>query len=99
MNIKTDKKGDKLTVILEGELDTQSAPELEGVFKAALPDINALDVDFKYCDYVSSAGLRVLLSTFQKLEARACPMKLLNVGGGFKDVLKITHMDEIFGVK
>ena len=60
--------------------------------------MKALTLDFKECDYVSSAGLRVLLATFKKMKAEKGSMQLSNVGENFLDVLKNTGLNAVFGI-
>ena len=60
--------------------------------------MKALTLDFAQCDYVSSAGLRVLLATFKQMKAAKGSMKLSNVGENFLDVLQNTGLDAVFGV-
>ena len=60
--------------------------------------MKALTLDFKECDYVSSAGLRVLLATFKQMKAAKGTMALANVGENFRDVLENTGLDAVFGI-
>ena len=60
--------------------------------------MKALTLDFKECDYVSSAGLRVLLATFKQMKASKGSMELVNVGENFLDVLRNTGLDAVFGL-
>ena len=98
MNLTTEKNGTALTVHLSGELNTLTAPELTALLNKELGGVNALTLDFKACDYVSSAGLRVLLATFKQMKAAKGSMALANVGENFMDVLKNTGLDAVFGV-
>ena len=98
MTLTTDKNGTALTVRLSGELNTLTAPELSALLNKELGGVKALTLDFKECDYVSSAGLRVLLATFKKMKAAKGSMQLSNVGENFLDVLKNTGLDAVFGI-
>ena len=98
MKLTTEKNGTALTVRLSGELNTLTAPELSALLNKELTGVNALTLDFKECDYVSSAGLRVLLATFKQMKATRGSMELANVGENFMDVLKNTGLDAVFGV-
>ncbi len=60
--------------------------------------MKALTLDFTGCDYVSSAGLRVLLATFKLMKAAGGTMKLSNVGENFMDVLQNTGLDAVFDI-
>ena len=96
MKLSTQKNGSELTVILSGELNTLTAPELSALLNESLPGVNALTLDFAECDYVSSAGLRVLLATFKKLKSEKGSMSLKNVGENFKEVLENTGLYAVF---
>ena len=98
MNLTTEKNGTELTVRLSGELNTLTAPELSALLDKELDGVQALTLDFAECDYVSSAGLRVLLGTFKQMKAEKGSMALANVGENFRDVLENTGLDAVFGV-
>ena len=98
MKLTTEKNGTALTVHLSGELNTLTAPELSALLNQELGGVKALTLDFKECDYVSSAGLRVLLATFKQMKAAKGTMALANVGENFRDVLENTGLDAVFGI-
>ncbi len=98
MTLTTDKNGTNLTVRLNGELNTLTAPELSALLTKELGGVQALTLDFTECDYVSSAGLRVLLATFKQMKAAKGSMSLANVGENFRDVLENTGLDAVFGI-
>lgn len=98
MNLTTEKNGTELTVRLSGELNTLTAPELAALLDKELDGVQALTMDFAECDYVSSAGLRVLLGTFKQMKAADGDMRLTNVGENFMDVLENTGLDSVFGI-
>ena len=81
MNIRKTMEGNKLAVALEGRLDTTTSPQLEGELKSDLEDAAALVLDFEKLEYISSAGLRVLLSA----------QKIMNTKGG----MKVTHVNDV----
>ncbi|MBR4376622.1 MAG: STAS domain-containing protein [Spirochaetia bacterium] len=89
----------KQTIALSGELNTLTSPELSAAINAQIDKITALVLDFNDCDYVSSAGIRVLLSTFKTLKQKKASMKLINVGENFKDVLESTCLDGVFDIE
>ena len=97
MTLTTEKNGTQLTVHLSGELNTVTAPELSGLLDKELGGVKALTLDFAECDYVSSAGLRLLLATFKQMRAANGSMALANIGENFRDVLKNTGLDAVFG--
>ena len=98
MKLTTDKNGTALTVRLSGELNTLTAPELSALLNRELDGVQNLTLDFAECDYVSSAGLRVLLAAFKQMKALKGSMGLSNVGENFMDVLQNTGLDAVFGV-
>ena len=98
LEMKTKKEGSTFSVTLNGELNTLTAPELKALLDDNLQDTELLILDFSGCDYVSSAGLRVLLNTFKVLTARNAQMKLQNIGPNLADLLKLTELDVVFGI-
>ena len=99
LELTTKKEGAALTVALNGELNTLTAPELKTVLEEIYAETDALYLDFAGCDFVSSAGLRVLLSTYKIMKAKNGTMELLNIGPNFSEVLNITGLDAVFDVK
>lgn len=98
MELTAEKKGATLTVHLTGELNTLTAPKLSALLEKELGGVQSLTLDFKECDYVSSAGLRVLLGTFKQMKTAGGDMHLANVGENFMDVLQNTGLDAVFNV-
>lgn len=96
MKLTTEKNGTELTVRLCGELNAMTAPELSALLDKELPGVQSLTLDYAECDYVSSAGLRVLLATFKQMKATKGTMRLVNVGVNFMDVLQNTGLDAVF---
>ena len=82
---------------LEGRLDTNTSPELEKELNGTLEDITELTMDFAALDYISSAGLRVLLST-QKAMAKKGEMKVTNVNDTIMDIFEMTGFTEILTI-
>ena len=78
MNILQEKNGNALTIALEGRLDTMTAPELEAVLGNALKGVTELTFDFEKLEYISSAGLRVLLAAQMTMNAQGT-MKVLHI--------------------
>lgn len=99
MKLTTEKNGTALTIHLSGELNTLTAPELSALLDKELGGVQALTLNFAECDYVSSAGLRILLATFKKMKASKGSMALANVGENFMDVLSNTGLDAVFDIQ
>ena len=98
MNINTAAQGSKLTISLEGRLDTGSAPQLEGVLKEKLRGVTALEMDFAQLAYISSAGLRVLLSAM-KLMKKQGSMVVRNVNETVMEVFEITGFADMLTIE
>ena len=81
MNITKAQSGTVMTIALEGRLDTMTAPELEKEISALPEDVSGLTMDFSKLEYISSAGLRVLLAAHKRFAA--------------KDGMQVTHVNEI----
>lgn len=94
MTIKRKVNASTMTVAVDGRIDTATAPEFEKGVKPYLEGIHELILDFKGVDYISSAGLRVLLS-LQKMMTVQGGMKLINVNEAVCDVFEVTGFDEI----
>ena len=94
MKINQNKEAEKITLAIEGRLDTMTAPELEKVLDAALSEATELVLDMTNLEYVSSAGLRVILKA-QKVMARKGAMKLVGVNESVMEVFEITGFSDI----
>ena len=86
-----------LRVTLEGRLDTNTAPQLEAELKTSLSGITELELDFSGLEYISSAGLRVLLAA-QKTMSRQGKMTIRNVNETIMEVFEITGFVEILTI-
>ena len=98
MTIKQKKDGSALTVALEGRLDTLTSPQLEAALKEALADVTALTFDFAALEYVSSAGLRVLLSTQKTMNAQG-KMTVKNVNETVAEIFEVTGFSDILTIE
>ncbi len=99
MELKTEKNGNALYIFLSGELNTLTAPQLSSLLDTELPGAQTLTLDFTECDYVSSAGIRVLLATLKKIKAAKGKMTLRHVGEIFMEVLENTGLDAVFDME
>jgi len=98
MNI-TVKTNDSMAVIsLEGRLDTVSSPDLEAVLEKMPENVNSIEFDFARLDYVSSAGLRVLLSTQKKFKQVGGHMSIANICPTVQEVFDITGFTDILSI-
>lgn len=96
MKITKQLNGNTLQIALEGRLDTTTAPELEKEIKN-LDGVNALVLDFSKLDYISSAGLRVLLSAHKTMNNRG-GMKVVNVNEIVSEVFEVTGFSDILNI-
>ena len=98
MEIEKNYDGSSLLLSVRGRLDTTTAPELDSVVKTALIEIKLLTLDFAGVDYVSSAGLRVLLSA-QKLMNKQGKMVIKNVSQDIQEIFRMTGFNNIFSIE
>ena len=98
MNIKKTQNADKMIVALEGRLDTTTAPQLETELKADMEGISELVLDFEKLDYISSAGLRVLLSA-QKVMMKKGGMKITNANETVMEIFEVTGFSDILDIE
>jgi anti-sigma B factor antagonist len=97
MKITKTLSGNKLTLTLEGSLDTNTAPELEAELNNSLAGITELVLDFSDIEYLSSAGLRVILSA-QKQMSKKGSLVLENVNDSVMEVFEITGFTDILTI-
>ena len=96
MNININKNVDKLIISLEGRLDTTTSPELESEYKKL--DEKNIVLDLKDLNYISSAGLRVLL-TMQKEMNKKGTLEIINVCDDVMDIFEVTGFNDILNIK
>lgn len=96
MNIVKELEGTTLTVKLEGRLDTLTAPELEEDMQGSLEGVTDLVVDLEALEYVSSAGLRVLLRLMKQMKQQ---MVIRNVSELVNEVFEVTGFSDIFTIE
>lgn len=97
MTIETEKRDETLILRLNGRLDTDTAPQLQEAIDAMPEDVRDLQIDMEQLEYVTSAGLRVLLAAMKKMKAGGGKMTVYNVNAAIMEVFQITgfkrHMD------
>jgi len=98
LNISKNISAGNACFALEGRLDTVTAPELEKELKASLEGLTALTFDFAKLEYISSAGLRVLLSA-QKVMSKQGEMKLVNVNETIMEIFEVTGFSDILTIE
>lgn len=98
MTIQTVKEDAKVTLALEGRLDTITAPELEKALNGLNGEMSELVFDFTSLDYISSAGLRVLLSEQKVLQKAGGKMYVKNVNDVIMEVFEITGFVDVLTI-
>ncbi len=98
MTITKNQEADKLTVALEGRLDTTTAPQLEGELRSSVNGVTELTFDLEKLDYISSAGLRVLLAA-QKVMNKQGEMKIKNVKPEIMEIFDVTGFVDILNIE
>ena len=98
LTIEKNLNAPALTVTLAGRLDTTTAPDLETELKASLDGVTELTFDLAALEYISSAGLRVLLSA-QKTMNRQGTMKLTHVNETIMEIFEVTGFSDILTVE
>lgn len=98
MTIEKKINAESATLIVSGRLDTQTAPELENELDSVLAGIKELTFDFKELEYVSSAGLRVILKAQKAMNAQGS-MKLTGVNDSIMEVFDITGFLDILTIE
>lgn len=98
MEIQKTLNGTALTVAVEGRLDTTTSPKMEEELRNSIDGITDLVLDFGKLEYISSAGLRVLLA-MQKIMNRQGKMTLKNVGDVVMEVFEVTGFVDILNIE
>ena len=98
MEVKFNKQDSTLTVAISGNIDTVTAPELDTKLQENLSDIKDLILDFAAVDYISSAGLRVILMANQQLEDADGTMTIKNANDDVRDVFEMTGFDSLLNL-
>ena len=93
MEIITKTEGNKATMEISGWLDTQTAPELEKVLTGLDASVTSLVFDFAKLEYISSAGLRLVIAAYKKMAGKE-GFKIVNVSDEVYDVFSLTGFDQ-----
>lgn len=98
MEIIKNKTGNALDVNLKGRLDTTTAPQLEEVVSGELDGVEVFTLDFSDLEYISSAGLRVLLAAQKRMNKQG-KMSIKNVNDDINEVFEITGFSDILTIE
>jgi anti-sigma B factor antagonist len=98
MQITKTNENNVLTIALEGRLDTLTAPQLDAEIQGKLDGVKSLAFDFKKLDYISSAGLRILLMA-QKVMNKQGNMVVKNASSAIKEIFEVTGFCDILTIE
>lgn len=98
LDIEKKTNGNALNVVLSGRLDTTTAPELEKQLKDSMGGVEVLAIDMESLEYISSAGLRVLLSA-QKVMNRQGSMTVTHVNETIMEIFEVTGFSDILNIE
>ena len=98
MTINKKQEGTTLEIAVEGRLDTTTAPQLEAELKRSIDGVTALTMDFANLEYISSAGLRVLLSA-QKVMNKQGSMVVRHVNETISEIFEVTGFVDILTIE
>ena len=99
MLIEKEKQEKKLILKLSGRLETATAPMLQEMIEKEQEDVTELKLDMENLEYVSSAGLRVLLAATKKMNAKGGSMVVYHVNEAVMEVFEITGFNEILNIQ
>ena len=99
MTINSERNNYTLSLAVIGRLDTTTAPQLEAVISEQTEGISALVIDMIKLEYISSAGLRVLLAAHKKMAKAGGSFKLLNVNDDIMEVLDMTGFSDMLTIE
>lgn len=99
MQIEREEQGDKITLKLIGRLNTVTSPLLQKTLEQEKEDVTEINMDLEKLEYISSAGLRVLLAITKKMKAKGGTMILYNVNEEVMEVLEITGLNVVLDIR
>ena len=99
MEITKTTDGSKLTVAITGRIDTQTAPQLEASLKESVENVTDLVLDFAEVVYISSAGLRTVVTAQNWMDQKKGTMVIKNVGKNIMSIFKVTGFDSFLTIE
>lgn len=99
MNITKNYAEKELTMAVEGRVDTITSQEFDKEINEELGNFESLTLDFTDLEYISSAGLRVLIATQKKLKADDIPFVIKNVNGAVGEIFRMSGFDKILKIE
>lgn len=98
MDINTTQDGNKATLVLNGKLSVATSPDLESAIQGLPATVNEFEIDLSNLEYISSAGLRVLVSTEKTAAQRGGKMTLLHPNEEVAEVFDMTGLNAVFTI-
>ena len=99
MDIKKVYDGKSLTFSVGSRIDTVTSKDLENEINDEIGNFNSLIMDFSDLEYISSAGLRVLIATQKKLKSQDIPMTIINVNDAISEIFRMSGFDKILTIE
>jgi len=99
MTIEKVINGEEIALVISGRVDSVTAPDLEAAVLAIADSAKGIIFDFKNLEYVSSAGLRVILLAQKKMNAVNGSFKIVNCGENIKEILEMTGFSSIITIE
>ena len=100
LNVEKKLEDGALLIALEGELDTLSSPDFEDMLEPLLAEAQSLTLDFEKLEYISSAGLRVLLAAEQTMEEKGAErVRVVNMNSTVRNIFDITGFVDVLAVE
>ena len=99
MSLNIEKKAGEAVILLKGRLDTTTAPELEKYLEKELQNMTEIVLDMEELEYISSAGLRVLLMAQKDMNQKTGTLKLIHVNEMIQEVFEITGFTDILTIE
>ena len=99
MNIDKNYNDKELTLTVEGRIDTITSQELDKEITEELGNFDSVIIDFTDLEYISSAGLRVLIATQKKLKADDIPLVIRNVNDSVGEIFRMSGFDKILKIE
>lgn len=99
MDLTKDYNEKELTITLPDRIDTTNAPDFENEIMDEMGKFDSLILDFKDLEYISSAGLRVLVLVQKELSPQNIPFTILNVNDSIKEIFKMSGFDKILNIQ
>lgn len=96
--IKKEITGNTINIALSGALNSKSAPELHEVIMAAVPQVTEMNFDFSDLEYLTSAGLREILTAQQEMDDKGGKLTIANVSRDIMDIFKVTGFLKILTI-